>query len=158
MGYMQKKISGIQTGVAGEYFVAAELSRRGYLCSITLKNTKGIDILVSNENSSKLVGIQVKTNNSSRKAWLLSKFSEKLQDKNIIYVFVNLGDLNNIPTYYIAGSHDVAKSIKKDHCKWLKAPGKKGQQHNDCEMRMFRDEKDKHKNAWHIIENALTIN
>ena len=35
-----KKISAIQSGVAGEYFVAAELSRRGYLCSITLKTPR----------------------------------------------------------------------------------------------------------------------
>lgn len=35
------------SGVAGEYFVAAELSRRGYIASITLRNTRGIDILAS---------------------------------------------------------------------------------------------------------------
>lgn len=32
-------------GVAGEYFVAAELSRRGFIASITMRNTRGIDIL-----------------------------------------------------------------------------------------------------------------
>jgi hypothetical protein len=31
------------SGVAGEYFVAAELSRRGYIASITLRNTRGVD-------------------------------------------------------------------------------------------------------------------
>ena len=36
--------SSILTGVSGEYFAAAELSRRGYVASITLRNTKGIDI------------------------------------------------------------------------------------------------------------------
>ena len=40
----EKKVSSILIGVAGEYFVAAELSRRGYVASITLRNTKGIDI------------------------------------------------------------------------------------------------------------------
>lgn len=34
------------TGVAGEYFVAAELSRRGFIASITMRNSPGIDILV----------------------------------------------------------------------------------------------------------------
>ena len=51
------KISSILAGVSGEYFVAAELSRRGYICSVTLKNTKGIDILVCNEDSTKTLGI-----------------------------------------------------------------------------------------------------
>ena len=58
---MDKKISSILTGVAGEYFVAAELSLRGYVASITLRNTKGIDIVVSNEEGNKTVNIQVKT-------------------------------------------------------------------------------------------------
>ena len=40
----EKKVSSILTGVSGEYFAAAELSRRGYVASITLRNTKGIDI------------------------------------------------------------------------------------------------------------------
>jgi hypothetical protein len=47
-------------GVAGEYFVAAELSRRGYVASLTLRNTRGIDILASNIDATKSVGIQVK--------------------------------------------------------------------------------------------------
>lgn len=53
------------SGVAGEYLVAAELSRRGYIASITLRNTRGIDILVSNADATRSVGIQVKTNQSS---------------------------------------------------------------------------------------------
>jgi hypothetical protein len=40
--------------------VAAELSRHGYVASLTLRNTKGIDILASNPDATKSVGIQVK--------------------------------------------------------------------------------------------------
>jgi hypothetical protein len=32
------------TGVAGVYFVAAELYRRGFIASITTRNSTGIDI------------------------------------------------------------------------------------------------------------------
>ena len=31
-------------GIAGEYFVAAELSRRGFIASISMRNTRGIKI------------------------------------------------------------------------------------------------------------------
>jgi hypothetical protein len=41
------KLESTQVGVAGEYFVAAELSLRGYIASITLRNTRGIDIIAS---------------------------------------------------------------------------------------------------------------
>jgi len=44
----KERVSPILVGVAGEYFVAAELSSLGYIASITLRNTKGIDILATN--------------------------------------------------------------------------------------------------------------
>ena len=46
-------------GVAGEYFVAAELSKKGYIASLTLRNTRGIDILCSNIDASKTIGIRL---------------------------------------------------------------------------------------------------
>lgn len=150
-----KKISGIQSGVAGEYFVAAELSRRGYLCSITLKNTKGVDILVSNENSSSLVGVQVKTNNSDRKAWLLNKKAENLSDNNLVYVFTNLKGIENLPDLYIVESRIVAEYVTKNHQEWLDTLGKKGQKHKDSPMRMFRDEAGIYKGNWQLFERLL---
>lgn len=55
------RISATQSGVAGEYFVAAELSRRGHIASLTLGITRGVDILVSNADATRSVGIQVKS-------------------------------------------------------------------------------------------------
>jgi hypothetical protein len=150
-----KKTSGIQSGVSGEYFVAAELSRRGYMFSITLKNTKGIDVLVSNENSKKLAGVQVKTNNSNRKAWVLNKKAEELAEDNFIYVFTNLKELGQLPDYYIVPSQIVAKYVKKEHKEWLNTPGKNGQAHRENDMRMFRDENEEFKNKWEIFELLL---
>lgn len=63
------KLSRTQAGVAGEYLVAAELSRRGYVASVTLRNTRGIDILASNRDATKSVGIQVKTCQGARPVW-----------------------------------------------------------------------------------------
>lgn len=72
----KEKTSNVLTGVAGEYFVAAELTRRGYIASISLRNTRGVDILCSNMDASRSVGIQVKTNRHSNHAWMLNKKSE----------------------------------------------------------------------------------
>jgi hypothetical protein len=150
-----KKISGIQTGVSGEYFAAAELSRRGFICSVTLKNTRGTDILVSNQQSSKLVGVQVKTNRKSKKEWALDKKEEELYEDNLVYIFVNLKELNELPEYYIVQSKIVADQIKNSHKKWLLQPGKKVQLHKDTPMRKFRDKNDEYKDRWEIIEKLL---
>ncbi len=145
------KVSPILTGVSGEYFVAAELSCRGYIASITLRNTKGIDILVSNESASKSVGIQVKTNHSKHKKWLLNKKAEDYHDKNIYYIFVNLKEAGEKPEYHIVPSEKVAAYVKRTHSEWLKTPGKKGQQHKDNTMRVFRDENNKYLEKWELL-------
>ncbi|MHA8074943.1 hypothetical protein ACRZ9O_10465 [Aquirufa sp. HETE-40SA] len=145
------KISSILAGVSGEYFVAAELSRRGYICSVTLKNTKGIDILVCNEDSTKTLGIQVKTNQINKREWMLNEKSEKMIDTNIMYVFVNLISQNILPEFYIVPSKVVSDYITNDHKKWLSTIGKKGQQHNDSSMRKFKDIEQVYLNRWDLL-------
>lgn len=71
-------LSSLLVGVSGEYFVAAELSRRGYIASITLRNTKGVDVLCSNFDATKTVGIQVKTSRCSKRVWILNQKAERL--------------------------------------------------------------------------------
>lgn len=147
-----EKISGILTGVSGEYFVAAELSRRGYISSVTLKNTKGIDILVTNESAKRTIGIQVKTNQTNRRAWVLNKNAEEFYANDLYYVFVNLIGINQLPEYYIVPSRIVANWIKVDYQKWFETPGKKGQLHNHTQIRMFRDIEQKYLNRWETLK------
>jgi hypothetical protein len=109
------------SGVAGEYFVAAELSRRGYIASITLRNTRGIDILASDGNATKSVGIQVKTNQSIGKEWMLNNKIESedhSKSKNLFYIFVRLNDMGE-PEYYIVPRRAVIKFASENHQKWL---------------------------------------
>jgi hypothetical protein len=80
----------ILSGVSGQYFVAAELSRRGYIATLTLRNTRGVDILAARADASKSVGIQVKTNQGQKKVWLLDKKAEDVTADNLVYVFVSL--------------------------------------------------------------------
>ncbi|MEA2074633.1 MAG: hypothetical protein U9O85_02700 [Euryarchaeota archaeon] len=145
---MTEGISGVLTGVSGEYFVAAELSRRGFIASITLRNTKGIDVLAPNQDTSKSVGIQVKTNHGKRKAWILNQKAENYFEENLFYIFVNLKGTNERPDFYIVPSKVVAEHIKKSHQEWLKTPGKKGKPHKDTPMRMFKDEEDQYLEKW----------
>jgi len=71
------KIPPALTGVAGEYFVAAELSRRGYIASISLRNARGIDILATNQAGSHSITIQCKTSQACLKSWMLTEKCEQ---------------------------------------------------------------------------------
>jgi hypothetical protein len=68
---MEKLSSGL-TGIAGEYYVAAELSRRGFMASITLRNNDSIDIHASKLSNKKLFAIQVKTKQIEGRRWPLN--------------------------------------------------------------------------------------
>jgi hypothetical protein len=146
-----EKLSSVLTGVAGEYFVAAELTRRGYIASITLRNTRGVDILCSNMDASRSVGIQVKTSRYSNRDWMLNKKAENYFADNLFYVFVNLNDNKKEPEYFIVPSETVASYIRESHSTWLKTPGRKGQDHKDTTMRRFKDFEEKYKDRWEIL-------
>ena len=51
---MKLELSSGLAGVAGEYFVAAELSRHGFIAFVTLRN-KGIDILAVTHNKTSML-------------------------------------------------------------------------------------------------------
>jgi hypothetical protein len=147
----QDKSFGILSGVSGEYFVAGELSRRGYIASITLRNTKGVDVLVSNVAATRSVGLQVKTNRRDRKGWLLNKKAENYYAENLFYVFVNLKNNVSRPDYYIVPSKIVAKHIRKEHEEWLRSPGKRVKRHSDTPMRMFWDKNGCYLEKWEFL-------
>jgi hypothetical protein len=142
----------VLTGVSGEYFVAAQLSWLGYIASITLRNTKGVDILASNDNATKAVGIQVKTNQGNKKSWILNKKAEDYFADNLFYVFVNLGNQRSQPNFHVVPSEIVARYVKGAHVKWLAKPGRKGQPHNDTSMRIFNDPSDTYLARWDLLD------
>lgn len=145
-----ERLSSISSGITGEYLAAGELSRHGYIASVTLKNSKGVDILVTNSNATKTLAIQVKTNQGSNKWWLLDKKAEDSYSKSLFYIFVNLNN-GKTPDFYIVPSKVVAKFVIKTHKKWLKTPGREGQAHNDNPMRGFKDKGEKYLNKWELL-------
>jgi hypothetical protein len=143
-------LSNIQTGVAGEYFVAAELSRRGVVATLTLRNTRGIDILASNADATKSVGIQVKTSQGNRPVWLMNAKAEVDLAENLFYVFVSLPTKGE-PLFYVVPRATVAQFVRDDHSKWLATPGREGQQHGPSNMRKFKDADGKFKDRWDLL-------
>lgn len=147
----RSRLSTVLSGVAGEYFVAAELSRRGYIASITLRNTQGIDILASNGESTRTVGIQVKTNQGSCQEWMLnSKIENDVPSSDLFFVFVNLNVLTK-PSYHIVPRKKVSQYAKKSHAEWLSTPGKSGKPHKDTSVRKFRDPDNLYLDRWDLL-------
>ncbi|BBO35599.1 hypothetical protein PLANPX_5211 [Lacipirellula parvula] len=51
------RLEKILLGMSGQYFVAAELSRRAYFAVVALRNAQGIDIVASTTDGAYSVGI-----------------------------------------------------------------------------------------------------
>lgn len=144
-------------GVAGEYFVAAELSQLGIVATLTLKNTPSIDILATNLENGKFVNIQVKTMSIDNKTgWRLSVKDEEISNiKNHFYVMVNLQGNGEHPEYYIIPQQKLAEQLYKDHREYLAG----GKNRKDTTMRIFDPYKrekskmfgEKYKNNWEIL-------
>ena len=145
------KASSQLAGVAGEYFVAAELSRRDLIASITMRNSPGIDILATNLKAKRTVTIQCKTSRSSTNGWILSDKAESFTPKNHFYVFVRLGATVENPKYHIVPARIVAKYVSSRHQAWLKGKKPNGGQRKDSAMRKFRDEENKYLGRWDLL-------
>ena len=146
-----KSLSPILVGVSGEYFVAAELSRRGHVASVTLRNTRGMDVIATNEDASVSVGIQVKTNRTSKKDWMLNEKCETYHSKNLFYVFVNLVGLTERPCFHVVPSQIVAERITKSHKLWLSSPVKEGRTRKDTSIRHFKDPDNAYLERWDLL-------
>ena len=102
-------------GIAGEFYTAAELTRHGYVASLTSKNTQTIDLLASSKDGKRSVCIQIKTcSNKKMNTWKMSKSSEQGASNHLYYVFVNLRD-DDSPTFFVVPSTVVSESIADDH-------------------------------------------
>ncbi len=146
-----EKLSTTLTGISGEYFVAAELSRHGFIAAITLRNTRGIDILVSRPRGKKSAAIQVKAMQDARGTWLLNKSDETPKGENHYYVFVDLNGVNGHPDYFIVEGNVVAKWCAESHQKWLKGTKRDGGARKDSTIRNFSPSIEHH-NRWNRIK------
>lgn len=75
-------ISPNNTGLSGEYFVAAELYRRGWSVGMTIGNAKAVDLFAEKEDC--LVQVQVKINLQKKECRLAN---DERQRKERLYLY-----------------------------------------------------------------------
>lgn len=98
------------TGLSGEYFVAAELYRRGWSVGMTIGNAKSVDLFAEKE--SRRIAIQVKSIYKRKNiGWPILKDNVR---NNCFYIFVNLNaDSMDAPDYFICTSRETRDKVKQ---------------------------------------------
>lgn len=132
-----RKVQKGNIGNAGEYYVAALLSAKNFITTITLGRAEKYDILsVSPSGKTYKFSIKSRLSQESRGFTLSEKDEEGFSD-DFYYVFVRLHEFEKDPEYWMIPSKRVAQVIAEAHKKWRETPGKKGQKRNDSSMRIL---------------------
>ena len=123
-------------GQTGEYLVAAELSRRGYICTTFTGNVPHFDLVATNE-AGGFTLLQVKSSLSD--SWQFSKISDFCevhfkghqqvlgQDincpvENLVVVFVRIGDYGQ-DSFYLLRWEELRSLLIFKHKKYLDKHG-----------------------------------
>jgi hypothetical protein len=114
---------------AGEFFVVAELNKRGAHAVSFAGNMPRIDLLACNNAQSRTIHLQVKTKRGGR-TWHASLVgSEPTEapgdpfDEMLYWVFVDLGDDKSSPRYWIVPEWWIRNSIYTTHQAYLARHG-----------------------------------
>ncbi len=115
-----------QVGRAGEYFVVAELNKRGAFAVPFAGNMPKIDIIACSNDERRTVYLQVKTRRGG-KTWHSSivgcqPMSPKA-DEHHFWVFVDLGAINACPHYWIVPEWWIKDDIYRTHQAYLSKHG-----------------------------------
>ena len=106
--------------MAGEYFVAAHLQRRGLLASVTYGNAKRADVVAFSDSSDRVIVIEVKT--TGKPEWTFSGRISTKSEKP--WVFVHLPkDSEEPPKFFVLTQsqlHAILAPLDEEWCRKYK--------------------------------------
>lgn len=159
---LSQKISNSLVGNTGEYYVCAELCKRGYLALITPKNNPLFDIVAATPDGTKTVYVQVKTRSvGNKQGWKFGKDMAKAEDNSCIFVvLVNLLE-DGLPDFYVYEYDVLAATVARNYEHYLSTPKRDGEKRKDVSFRwhdenLFSEDDHLRLNNWAPIERSLT--
>ena len=135
---MSEIISNNMIGIAGEYYVCAELCRRNILALITPKNNPLFDIVAADPVGRRTVSIQVKTMSlQNEQGWKLGKdICNKRENPLLFVVLVNMRkDEKN--DYYIYEYDALSERVSQLYIEYINTPKRNGEPRKDVGFRWF---------------------
>jgi len=109
-----KKLSNDLIGVAGVHFVVSELTLRGLIALPTIRNTAGIDILVSEPEGSGQASLQVKTSLKKVDFWPTSRPEKCLKGPRSFYVFLRYIPEEKKFEAFLESGDEVTKQVREN--------------------------------------------
>ncbi|MEM5425842.1 hypothetical protein [Paraburkholderia ferrariae] len=154
-------------GNASQFYVAAELCRRGHSAVVTLGNTPNTDVLCSNREGTRFVHIQVKTFVPGTATCSVGVKAERTFGPNFFWVLAGIPAPSSSDSFrfFVIPSAVMSEHVARYHRGWLDAPGKNGQPHRDNTVRAVTIPPrtrthhwsvEGYEDRWELIEDALS--
>lgn len=156
------------TAQIGEYLVAVELGRRGYISTTFTQNVPDFDILAIDRSLKRKIPLQVKTIHkgggwqSTATQWMNIEFDgeyqkisgkTKISNPNLIYVLVELGQNYGEDKFYLLRKKQFQQLLYKSHKTWLEQHGgKRPRKPHSLHLGIDSSKLTKYKDNWEILE------
>ena len=116
-GSQQQKYS---LNLAGEFYVAAELNRRGIFASVTYGAAKNADVLAFDQQSRQTAVIEVKTTASANRKWITGPHSIDKNSINsqlfwVLVLVPGIEEGNASPRFFVFTSKELVEKVSENH-------------------------------------------
>ncbi len=111
MEKIKQKISRPLIGSAGVHYVCAMLNMNGLLALPTVRNTKGVDVVVLNPEGTFMASLQVKTASRKVSSWIVSNNYQHWHGDGNYYIFVRY--FNEKFEVFFESSENVIQRVNK---------------------------------------------
>lgn len=144
-------------GIAGEYYVCAELCRRNVLALVTPKSNPLYDVVAADPAGIRTVSIQVKTSSAQNtQGWKLGKdIATKRYNRDLFVVLVKMKP-DGTNDYYIYEYDSLSERVNEVYDDYIKRPKKDGTPRKDVGFRWvdfkdFANPDHSRRNNWEIL-------
>jgi len=112
-----EKTNNCLIGNSGVHWVVSELSLRELIALPTMRNTAGIDIVVTNQRGSWHANLQVKTSKKKVKFWPVGNRYKELKGKRNYYVFLRYLKDKSCFEAFLEVANKVVNQVDKENLK-----------------------------------------
>ena len=142
--------------MSGEFYVAAELQRRGLSAAVTYGNAKRADVVAFSVSGERVVVVEVKS--TSQTSWVVGGTVPPASKKPWVFVYFPK-ELNEAPSFYVllqSELHDILSPVAANYRRRYKE--KHGEEYGNRRgvENLLRKQIEQHKNAWGKIANQLS--
>jgi hypothetical protein len=124
---------GTLIGNAGEFYVAAELLKRGIIAALAPRNAHSLDIVAAKGTRTARIRVKTKSENYDDWQWSIKKDGSIFRDISLsgdFTVLVNLTAHTKDMAYFVVPTHVLNKWLTDDYDTWVSTPGRNGRPHN----------------------------